>query len=919
VEQKLARKRDALRFGAPLVIGASATAVRAVGLKRFAVGLADDDNPDAETILASGHADRDGEVAAILDAVVRVNCLKDASSIDAARRKILDCVSRMPDVGLELPKSYLTVRKFLNAQRDTAATTTEIFTHTADMFNRLTSEADIDRGTFDAALRFWHDLGEVYLHDHLVFVDPARVFTIVKSVVRSRQEFGKWAPKASKTELCSDFNSRLCGTEAVLTERLLREHLWQSAGCPYQAIIDASDADKKSFVSLLENFGVLIRLPGGTSGGDLGEAWLVPSMIKPESAAKAPPESHAASPHDGLFVRRFTFPSLPFGFVQRIHATIKLDANVSANLGYSWGRVFSLTQLPAAAMSRQQRPECVYRLEPPGAADCIFAPEQFDRGEVGNHLIKREVAGVVLTVESSSETLLWCVLKAVRATADTFFAGVLAREWLETPVVIADRAREGAPADREARVARRRLHLAVSPKLDDDLRGARRGTISGIPCAGPNGTVDLALLRSGVPPDVFISYDWGPDVDSDDKSKEGLARLEVRDRIKKEREPIVTALQSAIESRLHLRCWRDTERMDKGHNVKDEMRRGVCNASVFLFCLTAEYIRDSPNCMHEYRTAKAEGKPMVLVVLEPGGFPTHKELEAEAEVSDWAQWRKDRWRKFRTEWTAEQRATLAEMVEIFFVERSAWVGDEQVDQFTPSAVTGEPGTWSDRFVTDLGTATMNAIGRKVQPAIPALTAAVRHVCYVRVQNSASSSALKIRFVDADTDVADLLAIARDQSPKTLGRHDRSDLSLWTGYGRGATAFAVDARVCEIGPGRTAGDALCVRAPGVYSSTPAPLPPLSLAGVFVRVRRSSATAIRLPVASDTVVADLLGLARDRSPNTLGRYDPGQLVLSAGFGNHAQRFAGDVRVCEIGLGRTAREALCVRAPKRPCCVL
>ena len=90
------------------------------------------------------------------------------------------------------------------------------------------------------------------------------------------------------------------------------------------------------------------------------------------------------------------------------------------------------------------------------------------------------------------------------------------------------------------------------------------------------------------------------------------------------------------------------------------MESGVSRATAFVMCLTAAYVRDSPNCMYEYRTAVGKRKPIVVVALDD--FPDADDVEARAPGADWDAQRRAAWDELQAKWSAAQRATLAHML-----------------------------------------------------------------------------------------------------------------------------------------------------------------------------------------------------------------------------------------------------------------
>ena len=99
-------------------------------------------------------------------------------------------------------------------------------------------------------------------------------------------------------------------------------------------------------------------------------------------------------------------------------------------------------------------------------------------------------------------------------------------------------------------------------------------------------------------------------------------------------------------------------------------------------------------------------------------LPTHRVLDADAELPEWEEWRKEQWRTSRDMWTPEQRETLKKMAETYFICQTVWEDGKMVDRF-------EGGKWSESFVEDLEDAIITAKEEAMATETEAMRTAMR--------------------------------------------------------------------------------------------------------------------------------------------------------------------------------------------------
>jgi uncharacterized membrane protein YgcG len=389
-------------------------------------------------------------------------------------------------------------------------------------------------------------------------------------------------------------------------------------------------------------------------------------MVSEDSGSAPPPRPQVLDEARGLLVRRFTFPVLPFAFMHRIHSVLKLDAWTEVALGFTWGALRSRTR-------GKERCEVVYRLD----RASVFPPEQFDPAQVGTwHSVHPGDVSDVLTVEGNDEALFNVTVGFVRR-AIGFFDGLRHAAWVETPFA-SKQNRVGLSTAATAGDVPRRIHVRLDARLEAVLRTQRPHTIAKLPCLP--GPFDVAELRCNAPPFAFVSYEWS-------KSRE------------------VDALQTTMEQRLHLRCWRDKERFVAGDRLDQGMVAGIAASQLVIVCLTRAYLK-SANCLLEYRAMRELGKPLVLLVLEPGGLPTAKVLLREAKDDvGWNDTAKAQWDEFhdRARWLQSEFDALVDLARTNFLALKMWSDDGALEDMYAD------GAWAPGFARRLRDAIDRAV------------------------------------------------------------------------------------------------------------------------------------------------------------------------------------------------------------------
>ena len=104
---------------------------------------------------------------------------------------------------------------------------------------------------------------------------------------------------------------------------------------------------------------------------------------------------------------------------------------------------------------------------------------------------------------------------------------------------------------------------------------------------------------SSIQPDVFVSYNWGPE------------RLNQRR---------VMRFKTYLDKTEEVPVWMDTDQVLVGNQLDQAIEKGIRGCKVFIVCLTNEYA-GSENCMKELNLAVTLKKPILPILFETMVWP----------------------------------------------------------------------------------------------------------------------------------------------------------------------------------------------------------------------------------------------------------------------------------------------------------
>mmetsp|Transcript_2337 Transcript_2337/g.5484 ORF Transcript_2337/g.5484 Transcript_2337/m.5484 type:complete len:317 (-) Transcript_2337:322-1272(-) len=116
-----------------------------------------------------------------------------------------------------------------------------------------------------------------------------------------------------------------------------------------------------------------------------------------------------------------------------------------------------------------------------------------------------------------------------------------------------------------------------------------------------------------VPPQVFLSYNWGHDNST---------------------QKMVRQVKQKIEDTTSLQCWLDVEGgINPGEDHMQRMEHGVSRCELFVMFVSDKYVK-SANCRREYRRACETGK-YIIPVFVPVLFAKEKDSDKKESESGW--------------------------------------------------------------------------------------------------------------------------------------------------------------------------------------------------------------------------------------------------------------------------------------------
>jgi Ran GTPase-activating protein (RanGAP) involved in mRNA processing and transport len=386
-------------------------------------------------------------------AVVAVSCMS-GKGVDVARKRILEVMVQLDHVGFNAPQSYGLALTFAIEQRSrtywekpgtpvsasiayaassplslvgalqspSSPGASAVASNLAEALSRLRFLSPIihhkgklygafcawrngreevfkvSRSDFYSMLRFWHDIGEVYLFKDLVFLAPAQVFDLVRTIVQSEARLDDIAEATVRGDLKAGLRS-LASSGRLSDE--VKDHLFGLEERRFPR------ADWPVMVELLEHFGVLLPQRGQSSG------WLVPALLDRLSVPPLDPP---------FLVRRITLPFAPFGLVAQLHALVQSSSMAIEDLTLS-------EELGAVHVCLGGKTvKGVYRREDRS----VFCAAQGSGKIVGAENVCEASDSFVLAIQAQTRELVDLLLEQVVRLLDDQ-PGMLATLWVPIP------------------------------------------------------------------------------------------------------------------------------------------------------------------------------------------------------------------------------------------------------------------------------------------------------------------------------------------------------------------------------------------------------------------------------------------------------------------------------------------------------
>ena len=220
------------------------------------------------------------------------------------REKLAEAVQQLPQVGVDIPKSFASVLTRIQSIRDKITRSKESLLLQWNDFCQLAreevegepEEVKLDDQTLTDAVQFWSDLGEVYYRDDFVVLSPSYIVDSIKELVRHNR------PDPQDPDLLRSFHK--LKAQGILDQHLLRDVLWK----------DFDRFTQQKLIVALEQFKVLHSLqkgqqvqdfPGSGHSSSVGSSWMCPCLVEDN-----PPESRLMARLTGAYQCDYFIPLL---------------------------------------------------------------------------------------------------------------------------------------------------------------------------------------------------------------------------------------------------------------------------------------------------------------------------------------------------------------------------------------------------------------------------------------------------------------------------------------------------------------------------------------------------------------------------------------------------------------------------------
>lgn len=445
--------------------------------------------------------------------------------VETLREKLAEGVQRLPQVGVDIPKSYAAVLKRIQSTRDKFMSSKESLLLPWNDFcryarnNNIEGEQDevkLDDQTLTDAVQFWSDLGEVYYRDDFVVLSPSYIVDSIKELVRHNR------PDPPDPALRSSFHK--LKAQGILERRLLQNVLWQGL----------DRFTQENLLVALEQFKVLHRLEqghrvqaqaqagSGAGGGAADASWMCPCLVE-----DTPAEARLLAGLAGAYRCDYFIPLLPADLFPCLLVELFRE-----DRGYflpTIGRKWAL--LTCRERNAERYGQCFISARASGHSELVAGQHS---PTAGPHFVPKEECGFKVSITATDRGLFQFVEAKLRHRLRQYYM----------------------------------VTYPLRPCPSCDASAAFRFNLDELPLDRPNSSVQCPACRQPVllldlkfsqPSQIFISYNWG------DKKHASGGKYDNQEKVKE--------LKSAIEKQKQLTCWMDLEEVS------------VCRAHSMWLCV----------------------------------------------------------------------------------------------------------------------------------------------------------------------------------------------------------------------------------------------------------------------------------------------------------------------------------------------
>jgi hypothetical protein len=432
--------------------------------------------------------------------------------VETLREKLAEGVQRLPQVGLDIPKSYAAVLKRIQSTRDKFMSSKESLLLPWNDFCQHARNYDVkgeqdevklDDQTLTDAVQFWSELGEVYYRDDFVVLSPSYVVDSIKELVRHNR------PDPRDPSLRSSFHK--LKAQGILERRLLQSVLWQGLDRFAQENLLVALEQFKVLHRLEQGQQVQVQAParaGSDAGGGAADAsWMCPCLVE-----DTPAEPRLLAGLAGAYRCDYFIPLLPADLFPCLLVELFRE-----DRGYflpTIGRKWAL--LTCRERNAGRYGQCFISARASGHSELVVAQHS---PAAGPHFVAKGECGFKVSITATDRGLFQFVEAKLRHRLRQYY-------------MVTYPLRPCPSCDASAAF---RFNLDELPL--DRLN-------SSVQCPACQLPVLLLDLKFSQPSQIFISYNWG------DK-KHASGKYDNQEKVKE--------LKSAIEKQKQLTCWMDLE------------------------------------------------------------------------------------------------------------------------------------------------------------------------------------------------------------------------------------------------------------------------------------------------------------------------------------------------------------------------